>query len=369
MPEYLKPRQEYVDRYDKHTVEKCRWWLNHDTEKAYIAKEAQTLKVSEEEVMRYVKLVGELAVHFYAGDRYIKKEETIGEWMRRDEARDILLETAPSPENITCLVCGRLMFVGTKHLTIGFDDDSDRVLFFYDCPLKHIPHRAFYNDGEEFSRKRTVCPKCGNEVIEEEKDTDAMWLTIVTCLKCGNVERREIERTANKPEQPDPDFEKDRGRFCLSEKEGLAFIQEKNRMEEFAKLSDKVKEKQRDKAIYDKVAKLKRLKIAELEQMLPPILEKEGYIKLQFKNPEIGKDVFVPFVAYDEKPYRSDWASSHDLEKLLKRMLQDTNWRLASDGTNYRLGMLEGRFHGYEKEDDLVNLIRLQHKKDTKKEA
>jgi uncharacterized Zn finger protein (UPF0148 family) len=250
---------------------------------------------------------------------------------------------------------------------MGFNGDPDRVLFFYDCPLKHVPHRAFYNDGEEFKREKPLCPKCKTPVLEKDADTDEMFLTILTCPKCGNIERREIERKANKPKQPDPDLEKDRARFCLSPQEGTAFMEEKRRMEDFAKVMDDIKEKEENKKLYDKVAKIRKLKITELEESLAPILEKGGYIKLQFKNPEITKDVTVPFIVYDQKPDRDGRGSTYDLEKILKKALLDTNWRLMSDGTTYRLGMLEGRFHGYEKEDDLVNLIRLQEKKEAKK--
>jgi len=77
-------------------------------------------------------------------------------------------------------------------------------------------------------------------------------------------------------------------------------------------------------------------------------------------------DVVVPFIVYDQKPDRNDRVSTYDLEKLLRKALLDTNWRLMSDGTTYRLGMLEGRFHGYEKEDDLVNLVRQQEKENIK---
>jgi uncharacterized protein with PIN domain len=363
---YLQSKEHYNERYDSQTIEKCRRVLDHHSEKAYLIDEAKKINASEKQIMAYAKTVGEIYVYFYTGDRYINKEETIRKWMKEDEERDALLERAPAPEHITCLTCGRLMFVGEKFLRIGFDKDPDRVLFYYECPLKHIPLRAFFNDGKEFKREKPVCPKCKTPVREDDEITDAAFITILTCPQCGNVERSEIERTANKPKLLDPDFEKDRARFCLSEKDGFAFTQAKQRMDEFAKLSDRIKEKETNKALYEKVAQLKRLKIIELEEFLSPVLEKEGYIKLQFKNPEITKDVVVPFIVYDQKPDRNDRASTYDLEKFLRKTLLETNWRLMSDGTNYRLGMLEGRLHGYEKEDDLVNLVRQQEKKNNK---
>ena len=51
-----------------------------------------------------------------------------------------------------------------------------------------------------------------------------------------------------------------------------------------------------------------------------------------------------------------------DFEKLLRKTLKETNWRLMTDGASYRLGMLEGRLRAYEREDDLVNLIQQKNK-------
>lgn len=65
----------------------------------------------------------------------------------------------------------------------------------------------------------------------------------------------------------------------------------------------------------------------------------------------------VPFTVHDIRQGREDRASCHDLQKLVKETLEDTNWRLMSKGVSYRLGMLEGRFKAYEKEEDLVKLV------------
>ncbi len=43
--------------------------------------------------------------------------------------------------------------------------------------------------------------------------------------------------------------------------------------------------------------------------------------------------------------------------KLVDEALEDTNWRLMSDGISYRLGYLNGRVRAYEAEEDLKNLV------------
>jgi hypothetical protein len=46
-----------------------------------------------------------------------------------------------------------------------------------------------------------------------------------------------------------------------------------------------------------------------------------------------------------------------DLKKVLKESLKETNWRLMTDGVDYRLGMLSGRLRAYEREEDLLGLV------------
>lgn len=194
--------------------------------------------------------------------------------------------------------------------------------------------------------------------MEENKKTKYKLTTTSTCPSCDYKNVGVIDfNEKTKEEVRDPNYTKDRERFCLSEKAGQAFIDSYERIKQMGNLVDKWKEKEKNKDIYDAVAKLKKLKIIELQELLTPILERAGYIKLQFKDPEITKDVFVPFIVYEQKPDREGRASTYELEKLLRKTLKDTNWRMVTGGVNYRLGMLEGRLHGYEGEEDLVKLV------------
>ena len=353
----LKSRQFYADLYDRHTVEKCRWWEQHpadieELKKTYKEKYPDK-ELDERELLRASTAFSNVHLYFIKGERYLKKEETIREWMQRDEKSDRFFESATAPEDINCLTCGRLMFVSSRHNSSRGLDEGDRVLFFFDCPLEHLPRRAFYDDGDEFRRERPACPKCKTELVEEDKSTDEKFVTIETCPNCDHTDTREIERTVGRS---DPDFDKDRARFCLSEKEGQEFISAKANMESMARLMDEIKEKEKNKEQYEAVAKLKKLKIIELEELLTPVLEKAEYIKFQLKNPEIMKDVVVPFVVYEKKADREECQSRKTLEKLIRTTLADTNWRLMTDGVSYRLGTLEGRLHGYEREQDLLKL-------------
>ena len=106
------------------------------------------------------------------------------------------------------------------------------------------------------------------------------------------------------------------------------------------------------------VDSLKKLTIVALENLLVPLCKKAKYIKFQFGTPDMGKDLIVPFTVHEANPEREDLASSHDLKKLIKKALEDTNWRLMSDGVSYRIGILTGRLRAYEREEDLLKLVK-----------
>ena len=354
---YLKPYQHYVDLYDRYTAERCRE-IEANIKPLPIKKAKK--KVKNGKLVESSALVRKIQLFMVQGERYANKKTTIDEWMDRDRKNDELMERAQAPENITCLTCGRLMFVTSKHLWSAMSD-KERVMFFYDCPLKHVPRRAFYDDSEEWKAQPHPCPKCGTELGHETESVRKKSIVSVDrCPKCNYTHRDSMDLTEKK-EKIDPDFAKDRARFC-SEKEGEEYIDFKYKMKGLAELSDQIKQREDNKESLEQVAKLKKLKIVEVEGLLGPLLEKHNYIRLQFQAPEIKKDVIVTFSVHDGKD-RPEYESINNLKKLIKKSLEGTNWKLMSDGVDYRLGMLSGRLRGYEKEEDLLELVRQEKKK------
>ncbi|MBN1168595.1 DUF2726 domain-containing protein [Candidatus Woesebacteria bacterium] len=119
----------------------------------------------------------------------------------------------------------------------------------------------------------------------------------------------------------------------------------------------KMNEKQADPA-YKKAKDLKKIKVVEVNKMLKEALSKEGYIELQFEKPDMGKFVAVPFTVPDEKPEREEYDSKKQLKKIISTTLEKTNWRLMSDGVNYRVGYLSGKLRCYETEEDLMKILQ-----------
>jgi uncharacterized protein with PIN domain len=355
MEKHLKPYQYYLDLYDKFTVEHCRRIEKIDFEIELPKYKGE--EISSERQTPIKKAFSELHLYFETGEEYAKKSETISRWMERDKKYDESYKQAQAPENITCLTCGRIMFVISKHLDFANSKNHDRVMFFYDCPLNHKPMRVFYDDGEEYRVKQHVCIKCNSSVSEKTRKENKDKIAITyECKECGNIEHTDID-LSHKEEKLDLDFTKDRDRFCLSEKDGQKYLAFKINMNGLAEMMDKYKEREKNKDLYDKVEKLKKLKIIELEELLAPILEKAQYIKFHFKEPEVTKDVIIPFVTHDAKADRTDRESTLNLSKIIRKALENTNWRLMSEEINYRLGMLEGRLRAYEREEDLINLV------------
>lgn len=356
---YSRPKQEYIDRYDKATVNDCRWRENFH--KNYKSSDKRT-----KEEISIEKAASEMTLHYdllFATLRWWEnKSKTVQEWMDDDARRDELLETAQAPEGIRCLKCWVPLISKDKSLH-DWSGKGERVLFFYDCPSGCLPHCAFFSDGEEYKIKREQCPKCQIDLVRaHERIENEKVIATDTCQQCGYVNSLEYEMGTN-DEKPDPNFEKDRTRFCLTEETGRKAMDERFQLEEIKKFVDGWKEKEEHKEDYDAVAKIQKLNVLDLEKLLAPTFEKAGYLRLQLGTPEINKDFFLPFTVYDNKSERKDHASTHDLAKLIKKCLADTNWRLMSDGINYRLGFLSGRLRAYEREEDLLGLVK-QGKKD-----
>ncbi len=351
MIKHLKSKQEYIDLYDKFTVDSCR-----NTERI-----CRSIKPPEKVTQAQNEALTNLVLHyellFKTMHWYENKEKTISEWMTRDEKKDRLYESEKAPTDIRCNICHYLVTPEDKIFYDGFDDKEDRILFMYKCSNGCKPKRAFFNTGEEYVIKPSLCSTC-ETILERthERIDDKKIVTTDTCPKCGHAEIDEIDlSTEEKPE--DPEYENDRSRFCLSGEALFKNQKEKANIEGLAKIMKDIEEKDKHKEEYQAVKELKKLTIVSLENLLLPLFEKSKYVKFQMGAPELGRDLIVPFTIYDSQSDRIEYDSIKDLKRLFKQSLEDTNWRLMSDGISYRMGILTGRLRAYEREEDLLKLV------------
>lgn len=356
-PKFLKDKTYYSDLYDRHTVERCRHLVSIHSKPSGNFPVFRDKKITKRLDKIFSKMVIDWRLMFETGERYLQKEETIREWMEKDEAKDKLLASVQPPEGIHCLSCKSLL----KPLPGDFydwgPDGRNRILFIYNCPNGCLPHRVFFDDGEEYRPKPDLCPKCDNILDRASKGLKNKIITVYTCSRCGHKENDELDLSVKK-EKIDKDFAKDRERFCLAEEQGKKYLESKANLEQIGKLVDKWKEENKNKDLRDKLSKIKKLSVAGLQNLLGPVLEKEGYVKLDFSKPEMDKGVILGFTVQDDKTDREEYDSRIQLQRILKKKLEATNWRLMSEGVSYRLGILTGQLKGFESEEDLLKLTK-----------
>jgi len=345
---HLQPEQYYVDLHDKITVDKLRI---SESAKINIPK----IDLSDEDAVKAISAVTEMMLYFQKGDRYLKKKEDITKWMEIDREKDKRVERVEPFSGIMCPKCKKEMELVSKDLIETTSINS--VLFLYDCKICDN-RRAFYENGEEYESKPDKCPKCDTDMIKSHKKTKIAITTLSTCPKCKHQDKY-VYDLKEKKKEIDLNFEADRKRFCLSEEEGQEYIRGLENMKGLKRITDDIEERHKNKEVYEKVAKLKKLPIGEIKRIMIEVLEKEGYSDLQFDKPEIGRFVVIPFTSQDNKLDRAEYESRHKLKKIINDALANTNWRLMSGGISYRMGYVSGKIRGYEGEEELLRIIKL----------
>lgn len=371
---HLRERQFYEDIYDRHTVEDARRGIIY-YEKFHAELEAKLPK--DDKIERpgnalllnifYMQTVGNELLH-----RYENRDQYIRDWMSEDRVKDDRITNARLTEEPYCHHCGKQGLRITDKSLMQRNrnakyDDPEEVLFMLRCP--HCDkNSAFWEDGIAWKVKPDLCPKCKTELTHKTVSTKAAITITYTCPSCNHSYKDKMDMRSKK-KKPDPNFDKDRAHFCLWDKEFRDHLYGiKDGFEGMAKLGKELKEKEDNKHTYDAIKEMKKPKIAELSTMLSPVLEKASYIEFSLDKPEMGKDVFIGFNCLDNKSDRADYDSRKKLEKLVKKALEDTNWRLMSEGISYRLGYLSGRLRAYEREEDLKQLISKGTKPKLKRE-
>lgn len=358
---YLRDEQHYIDRYDLHTIEECLdwyWKIKDGFEKDRKSKQFE--KYSKEKFDTEVHKVTSYTVNVIKIQRYRRKAERIKEWMDRDRQMQDKLDNAIAPDDIYCKICKSPTKITSKDLMNSYEENT-QVLFMFEC-IKCKKRQALYEDGSEWHFEAPKCPKCSNSLTHDSKYTKHKMATTYTCSKCGYKEEdvddfKKSDEKRKKQEERDKklleDYRKD---FCLDEKEGAEAVHSLDSIVRFVD-EMKAKEKKEKDPVFQKSQKLKKLKVHQLKDLVDMTIEKEGYKDLQFGKPEMGQHVIIDFTVNDTKDDRTEYESESTLKKLIKKVLEDTTWRLMSDGIHYRLGILSGRLKAYEREEDLMKLI------------
>lgn len=357
---HLKDEQYYTDLYDLITIKDCLGTIEFYSKPLKATSELEK-KMSPDEVKRGKMLVTDISIYFKKGERYRNKASTIREWMQRDKEKDEFVEKTPEPKNISCSHCGNRMKSTMKEL-YDHGDDKMRVLFFFECPICQ-KRKGIFDNGEQFNSGTKTCPQCSRELTVSYKKEGNVVTRIRNCGACNFSEIEMDDYDAQdagwqKKQQADKELlEKYRASFCITGKEGQEYIAHTDNT---TRIMDILKDREIKQADpnYHKAMQLKKLGVVELEKLLSEAFEKEKYIKLVFEKPEIDQYVIISFTVQEADTSRKEYDSKHKLQKLIKATLEGTNWRLMSEGVMFRLGYLTGKLKGYEREEDLIKIVK-----------
>ncbi len=359
--QYLKDQSYYIDLYDLQTIEECLdyyWSMRNGMEKHRGDKEFK--KDSKKEFDKEVHKICSYTINVLKGERYRYKNKTIQEWIDRDKKMQDLEDNTQPPSNIYCKECGSETKITTKSLHDSYSENA-RMTFMFEC-LKCKKRQIRYEDGTEWVYDPPRCPKCNSKVETDIKRNKNITIFIEKCTKCSykkediedwdkNEKEREVKEAKNRKL-----LAQYRGEFCLNDSNGPEYIASIDRIISFSKEMKEREEKEKDPS-FQKVKQLKKLTLVELEQLLLKSIDKKDYIKLNLGAPEMGQYIIVPFTIQEVNKKRNDRESNSILKKIFDKTLVNTNWRLMSDGINYRLGILSGRLKAYEREEDLMKII------------
>lgn len=355
---HLKQKQHYSDLYDRHTVQKCRWLINRYAEMDLSDDKYQDYDKDELKQTRYK--VAQLELYFLTGDRYLQKKETINKWMKRDEAKGEKLKEATLPEKVICDTCGADMVCKDRTLDTG---DTSRIMFFFKCPNNHLPHKYVYSDGTVWNKDPVLCPECNSELEERPTRNDKKVVTEYSCPNCSYDDTDTINLETAEPEG-DPHFEEDRERFCLSEEAGEAYRTERENIEQLSELVAKWEDEKEHEKEKERADTIERLTVPHIKRKVTTLFEERGLEEIKFDDLEVSpKSTYLKFSIEDpEATKENQRGQCLDLKKQIVSELEDTNWRLMSDGISYRLGIMSGRLRVYESDEDIYNLVKRESK-------
>lgn len=376
--QYLKPQQEYEDRYDIGTIKECLRVLHMVDgigEKMKLEPKFQSYPESEQD--RNMGLFRGRMLFFIQAQRHKHRASTIAEWIESDRSKQDKQDNTPVPK-ANCPECNSAMTDDGSHHLVDWDDDkSMRVLFTFNCP-KCKKRQGVYDDGEIYVSKSDFCPDCKQKLERKSSKKGEVITTSYKCKNCGysnkeiwdlkksDEEHKKWREEHAKEELEDKQLlEKYRAEFCLSDEKGKEYVETLEALE----VAQEVKEEvlaEMDTPAHEKLLLVNKIAITDLETLVNQALKDSGFTRLSIGEPDIDRHVLVPFTVQETKPKRRDRESIADLYDLLKTALKDTNWRAPKDLITYRLGFLSGKLKGYESEDDLLKLFGKEEPKKPK---
>lgn len=366
---YLHPRKYYEDLYDKFTVEDCRSTENfflkqypqykkvdfqllgdNDSIPAdeYIERKQALEKMPKDQQKMIIAYNVTLRVLIHkTGDRYLQREETIENWIKRDEERDLKRERLwninDPQEDKRCRECGDFMKCFHKDFhSIG--DKPDQILFIYEC-IECKYREGEFDNGELYEMKGSRCPKCNAQTKDTTRKLKTKIKVKTVCTSCDFKDEYEWDLSGKEKPKTKADleeeklFERDKLRFCITPKQGERYRKFKSSMEQFVKVCQEIDAR---------VEREKENPLLEAQKRIKNTLKGKKFLKMKFGEPEIGRDIIFEFKVYESDNERNEYNATKELKKMIEKALEGTNWKLMSEGVSARMGIFSGRIRGIE---------------------
>lgn len=353
MKKYRKTDQEYIDDYDRYTIKWLKELEKESKVPIYYSKDLENIPESEKIPSWHwgdpLSKYNHFTFFFNSAiKRAQDREESILTRKHADENKDRLIINTPVPRYIKCNKCSTEMF----HETYLFKENDTVLLFVFSCPNKHSPKKVLYPDGiREWIFKISSCDKCGGELNSITEENGHTLRFIDTCKGCGKTSTSEY---TIEPDQPIT--EEDLKKYCTDWKGRRSFEQDLEAINDFMEGHKERESKKKENEDYG-VDKIERINVPPLEKRLEKISEELGFIKFKFESTSTKGIVIVSFSAQDPS-VRKEKESITELTSAIKKVLLPTNWRLMSDGVDYRLGVLTGRLKAFEDDEGLLKIAK-----------
>lgn len=362
----LKDKKYYEDRYDDGTVVKCRSGERIVNDTFKIMEKKLTKKELTTSLPGWYLLYSKLYFWFVesaAAARAENRETTIAKWISEDEKKDDRLAMAHISGGTYCRSCGKDMRVISKDYMRREGRKDDDILIMFECDNCN-KRQALWQDGTEWEGARHECEKCGGKTTSKHTKKNNVITSTETCEKCGHTKTDTLDLSDDKmePEPVDPYLELDRKRFVFDSEMMFKYDQKLKHLARMVKLHATAADKVEHVDVFDAIKQIKKLKIAQLKELLEPVFTKNGYSDFKLGDPQIGREVSLDFSCLDTKDNREEYQSKKTLHKAVEKALIDTNWRLMSAGVSYRLGYLTGSLRAYESEEELRKLVEQRMK-------
>ncbi len=363
---YLQNRQHYEDRYDDGTIAKCRSGESIVNKTFTLMESTLPKKELSEKLPGWYLQYSQyyfLFVESAAASQSINRDAQIAKWMEEDQKKDDRINSAHIAGGTYCRSCGNDMRVISKDYMHREGHKDDDILIMFECDACN-KRSTFWEDGTEWEGAKHECEKCGGKTVSKYSKKFKVFSWTETCENCKHVKADTLDLSDTKKEQKpiDPYLELDRKRFIFDNEMMFKYDQKLKHFERMGKLHATAEDKVQHADAYDGIKQVNKLKIAQLKELLEPIITKENYSDFKLGDPQFGREVSLDFSCLDTNDTREEYQSKKTLHKAIEKSLEETNWRLMSTGVSYRLGYLTGSLRAYETEDDLKKLVEQRMK-------